>query len=88
MFASIICSHTSYIIMADSIRNLTLTDGIIATESEVTFGVLNGAQNITSQGFKSIKCDSECNGIEYRNSKFRDYIRPQYNDDNSTNSRD
>jgi hypothetical protein len=34
--------------------NVKITDDIIDTESEVMFGVLNGAQNITSQRFKSI----------------------------------
>ena len=40
--------------MSDTIRKLKITDDIIDTESEVMFGVLNGAQNITSQRFKSI----------------------------------
>ena len=40
--------------MSDTIRKLKITDDIIDTESEVMFGVLSGAQNITSQRFKSI----------------------------------
>ena len=40
--------------MSDTIQKLKITDDIIDTESQVTFGVLNGAQNITSQRFKSI----------------------------------
>ena len=40
--------------MSDTIRNVNITDDIIGTESEVMFGVLSGAQNITSQTFKSI----------------------------------
>ena len=40
--------------MSDTIRKLKITDDIIDTESEVMFGVLSGAQNITSQIFKSI----------------------------------
>ena len=40
--------------MSDTIRKLKITDDIIETESEVMFGVLSGAQNITSQRFKSI----------------------------------
>ena len=40
--------------MSDTIRKLEITDDIIDTENEVIFGVLNGAQNITSQRFKSI----------------------------------
>jgi hypothetical protein len=40
--------------MSDTIRKVKITDDIIDTESEVMFGVLSGAQNITSQRFKSI----------------------------------
>ena len=40
--------------MSDTIRKLKITDDIIDTESEVMFGVLSGAQNITSQRLKSI----------------------------------
>jgi hypothetical protein len=40
--------------MSDTIRKLKVADDVIDTESEVMFGVLNGAQNITSQRFKSI----------------------------------
>ena len=40
--------------MSDTIRNLTITDDIIDTENEVMLGVLNGAENIASQGLKRI----------------------------------
>ena len=40
--------------MRNTIRRVKITDDIIDTESEVMFGVLSGAQNITSQRFKSI----------------------------------
>ena len=40
--------------MSDTIRKLRITDDIIDTENEVMFGVLSGAQNNTSQRFKSI----------------------------------
>ena len=38
----------------DIIRKLKMNDDIIDTENEVMFGVLNGAQNITSRRFKKI----------------------------------
>ena len=40
--------------MADTIRKVRIVDDVIATESEVQFGVLSGAQNVTSQIFKAI----------------------------------
>jgi hypothetical protein len=40
--------------MADTIRKVQIVDDVIATESEVQFGVLSGAQNVTSQIFKAI----------------------------------
>ena len=40
--------------MSDTIRKVKITDDIINTESEVMFGVLSGAHNITSQRIKSI----------------------------------
>ena len=40
--------------MSDTVRKLKIIDDIIDTENEVMFGVLNGAQNSTSQGFRSI----------------------------------
>ena len=41
--------------MSDKILKLNITDDIIDTENEVMFGVLSGAQNITSQRFKCIR---------------------------------
>jgi len=40
--------------MADTIRKVKVVDDIIATESEVQYGVLVGGQNITAQHFKAI----------------------------------
>ena len=40
--------------MADTIRKVKVVDDVIATESEVQFGVIQGAQNVTSQQFKAI----------------------------------
>jgi len=40
--------------MADTIRKVRIVDDVIATESEVQFGVIQGGQNITSQQFKAI----------------------------------
>ena len=40
--------------MADTIRKVRIVDDVIATESEVQFGVIQGAQNVTSQIFKAI----------------------------------
>ena len=40
--------------MSDTIRKLKVADDIVDAENEVSFGVLNGAQHITSQGFTSI----------------------------------
>ena len=40
--------------MADTIRKVKVVDDVIATESEVQYGVLVGGQNVTSQEFKAI----------------------------------
>jgi len=40
--------------MEDTIRKVRIVDDVIATESEVQFGVLSGAQNVTSLIFKAI----------------------------------
>ena len=40
--------------MADTIRKVKVVDDVIATESEVQYGVLVGGQNITAQHFKAI----------------------------------
>ena len=40
--------------MSDTIRKVKVVDDIIDTETEVMFGVLSGAQNITSQRFQRI----------------------------------
>ena len=41
--------------MSNTNRKLKITDDIIDTENEVMFGVLSGAQYITSQRFNSIR---------------------------------
>ena len=48
--------------MSDTSRKLKITDDMIDTENEVMFGVLNGAQNITSQRFKRISA-TQCDGF-------------------------
>ena len=44
--------------MAGTIRKVRIVDDVIATESEVQFGVIQGTQNVNSQQFKATSATS------------------------------